>query len=79
MVSLVGPIARRVYDQFVRASVKSALVQRDIILEAMGLLQLDIKGQFRELPVSGEDILEDILIPSFILRPNAERTCLRLV
>ena len=56
LVSLVGPIARRVYDQFVRASVKSVLVQRDIVLEAMRLPQMDIKRRFRELPFSGEDI-----------------------
>ena len=56
LVNLVGPLARRVYDQFARVSVKAVMEQRESIVEAMRLPQRDIKRRFLELPVTGEDL-----------------------
>lgn len=56
LVSLVGPIARRVYDQFARVSVRTVMDRRDIVLDAMRLQEREVKRRFRQFPVSGEDI-----------------------
>lgn len=37
LVSLVGPIARRIYDQFAKVSVKTVVHQRDIVMDSTHL------------------------------------------
>ena len=56
LVSLVGPIARRVYDQFAKVSVRSVVDRRDIVLDAMRIPQRDVKRRFQQLPIAGEDL-----------------------
>lgn len=56
LTSLIGPIARRVFDQFARVSVRSVLDQRELILDSMRLPGRDIRRRFMGLPVSGEDV-----------------------
>lgn len=56
LVSLLGPISRRVYDQFARVSTKAVIDQRDVIINALRLPERDVRRRFRQLPVSGEDI-----------------------
>ena len=56
LVSLVGPIARRVYDQLSKVSVRSVLDRREIVLDNMRLPARDVKRRFLELPISGEDL-----------------------
>lgn len=56
LVSQVGLIARRVYDQFARVSVKSIMDSRELVLDAMRLQTRDVKCRFRQLPMSGTDI-----------------------
>ena len=56
LVTLLGPLARRVFDQFARVSVKSVVDRRDIILDAMNLSQESVRRHFQNLPVLGDDI-----------------------
>ena len=56
LVNLLGPLARRIFDQFARVSVKTVVDRRDIILEAMRLSQENVKRRFRDLPILGQDI-----------------------
>ena len=56
LVSLVGPIARRVYDQFARVSVKAVMDRRELVLDAMRLPAKEVKRRFRQLPITGADI-----------------------
>ena len=56
LVNLLGPLSRRVYDQFARVSVKSVADRRDIVLDAMHLSQENVKRHFRDLPILGQDI-----------------------
>ena len=56
LVNLLGPLSRRIYDQFARVSVKTVADRRDLILEAMRLSQENVKRRFRDLPVLGQDI-----------------------
>ena len=56
LVCLLGPLARRLFDQFSRISVKAVSEQRDAVLEAMRLPQKDIIRRFAQLPLSGEDL-----------------------
>lgn len=56
LVSLVGPIARRVYDQLCRVSVRSVLDRREIVLDNMRLPAREIRRRFLQLPISGEDL-----------------------
>lgn len=56
LVSLLGPLSRRIYDQFARVSSKSVADRRELILDAMRLSQEGIRRRFQELPTLGEDI-----------------------
>ena len=56
LVSLVGPIARRVYDQLSRVSVRSVLDRREVVLDNMRLPARDVRRRFLDLPISGEDL-----------------------
>lgn len=56
LVTLLGPLARRVYDQFARVSIKSVTERRDIILDAMQLSHESVRRRFQDLPVLGDDI-----------------------
>ena len=56
LVSLLGPISRRVFDQFARVSVKTVADRRDLIIDAMNLSQENVKRRFRDLPILGQDI-----------------------
>lgn len=56
LVSLVGPIAHRLYYQFARVSVRMVMDRRDIVLDAMRLPEHEVKCRFSQLPVSSEDI-----------------------
>ncbi|KAJ8039830.1 hypothetical protein HOLleu_13954 [Holothuria leucospilota] len=56
LISLLGPLSRRVFDQFARVSAKTVSDRREIIVESMRLSQEGIKRRFRELPILGEDI-----------------------
>lgn len=56
LISLLGPLSRRIYDQFARVSSKSVAERREIVLDAMRLSQEGIKRRFQELPILGEDI-----------------------
>ncbi|KAJ8031197.1 hypothetical protein HOLleu_27849 [Holothuria leucospilota] len=56
LVSIIGPLARQVYEQFAKVSVKTVLEQRETVIDAMRLPQKDIKRRFLQLPISGKDL-----------------------
>ncbi|KAJ8030769.1 hypothetical protein HOLleu_27271 [Holothuria leucospilota] len=56
LISLLGPLSRRVFDQFARVSAKTVSDRRQIIVESVRLSQEGIKRRFWELPILGEDI-----------------------
>lgn len=70
LVNLIGPIARRLYDQFARVSVKSVLDRRDIVIDAMKLPEQDVKRRFKQLlyPCQGRTCLVASLMPSYSRR-----------
>ncbi|KAJ8025959.1 Ribonuclease H2 subunit A [Holothuria leucospilota] len=71
LVTFLGPLARRVYDQFARVSIKSVTERRDIILDAMQLSHESVRRRFQDLPVIGDDIFAGQF--DFVLQEEAKR------
>ena len=56
LVNILGPLSRRIFDQFARIVVRSLTDRRSLVLDSLDWIPKDGKRRFQKLPMLGSDI-----------------------
>ena len=56
LVSMLCPLARLIFDQFCRISVRSTISRRNTVLKNLDLPSKDVRDRFEKLPLVGVDL-----------------------
>ena len=56
IITMLGPVARIIFDQFVKISVRSVKDRRGLLLDSLSWPSTSIKNSFADLPMLGSDL-----------------------